>query len=686
MSERLRFSPSILARLGEELLPDADQGVIELVKNAYDAEATRCHVELIETSRPGGGVHVIDDGVGMTAEDLKLGFLVIGRSRKASASLTDRYNRVPVGDKGLGRLSALRLGHQVSVVTRPRAEPGVEYRLTLDWDAFDRAAAVEDVPIEVLQGLSDAPSGTEIRVERLRATFARATADKLARNLLLLSDPFRETEDRAASFGDPGFAATLAAEEFPDVQSKVETSYFKDADFRIVGDLNAAGEGQFSLLDWKGEVLHTAPAKRSYAAPPLHFDLWHFLLDATRFSTKSSTLPEVKAWLKQIGGVHIYQDGIRVPPYGGPGNDWLDLNLMRARNPELRPSTNSAIGRVSISNLDGTLVQKTDRVGYMENSAFSDLRQFCVDTLDWAARVRVSERDAKRRAERADASKRTEKATASLDRVLAKAVSDTERKAVDVAVSRLLKASEQEAKGLREDLLLYRSLATAGMTSAVFAHEIGRPLELLDTNLASLVKMIPENRREDAQRRVDRIERSRGRLNSFISIPLKLLAKGKRRSGRINVNACVENLMALMAPILEYFHITLELELSESQLAVNGSEASIEGVLLNLVTNSINAFQRRSVDVTERRLRVATVYDGDVLIMVEDNAGGIKDVDVTEIFLPGVTSSTEGTGFGLTIVRDSVSDLSGRIDVDPLTAFGGALFTITLPPMRVLFR
>ncbi|MFK3857212.1 sensor histidine kinase [Agrobacterium pusense] len=685
MSERLRFSPSILARLGEELVPEADQGVIELVKNAYDADATRCRVELIETGIFGGTIRVVDDGTGMTEADLRQGFLIVGRSRKDATSLTRRFARVPVGDKGLGRLSALRLGRRVQVITRPLQQPGVEFRLELDWDAFDSAVTVEDVVIAITAESSERPAGTEIWIENLRAPFPRGTADRLARNLLLLSDPFRETEHRKTDAGDPGFMVELHAPDFEDLQSKVETSYFKDADFRIVSELNSEGEGQFSLLDWKGDVLYATDAPRTYAAPPLRFDLWHFLLEAARFSNKSSTLPEVRSWLKHIGGVHIYQDGIRVPPYGGPGNDWLDLNLMRVRSPEMRPGTNSSIGRVGISNVSGQLVQKTDRMGYLENEAFHELRQFCIDTLDWAARVRVSEREAKRRAEREDATKRAERATASLDAVLARAVPVTKRREVDVAISRVLKETERETKVLREELQLYRSLATAGMTSAVFAHEIGRPLELLDTNLASLVNMIPEDRRVDAERRVGRIVRSKARLNSFVSIPLKLLAKGKRRSGRVDINECVRNLMELLAPILEHFHVVPQLELGATKVAVNGSEALIEGILLNLITNSIAAFQRRASESTERKLRVATLYDGDVLIIVEDNGGGIKDVDITEIFLPGVTSSPEGTGFGLTIVQDSVSDLGGRVDVDPLTAFGGALFTVKLPAMRVLF-
>ncbi|MBS9721503.1 ATP-binding protein [Tianweitania sp. BSSL-BM11] len=686
MSERLRFSPSILARLGEELVPQADQGIMELVKNAYDADALRCTVKLERTSVEGGAIRVVDDGSGMTEADLVEGFLVVGRSRKAATAPTRRLGRIQVGDKGLGRLSAMRLGRKVVVLTRPFEEPGIELRLELNWDKFDEAIAVEEVELSLVRSPTTKGHGTEIHIENLRAPFPRGTADKLARNLLLLSDPFREIHADSGGSSDPGFTAELEANEFEDLQSKVETSYFRDADFRIRGTLNDHGEGQFSLLDWKGEVLYSSNATRTYEAPKLEFDLWHFVLDAGRFSNKSSTLPEVRAWLKHIGGVHVYQDGIRVPAYGGPGNDWLDLNLLRVRSPELRPGTNTSIGRVGVSNTAGALVQKTDRVGYLESEAFHELRRFCIDTLDWAAKVRVSERESGRRAERDDKSKRTAKASASLDKVLAKTVPDTQRKVVDNAIERVLRANEQETKVLREELQLYRSLATAGMTSAVFAHEIGRPLELLDTNLGMILKMIPEDRRKDADRRVGRITRQKERLNSFISIPLKLLAKSKRRRGRVDIDPCVRGLVDLIAPVLGHFNVEMEVSLNASTSAVSGSEALIEGVLLNLVTNSINAFQRRSTDVETRRIRISTAYDGDVLIMVEDNAGGIKDFDVSEIFLPGVTSQPDGTGFGLTIVRDSVSDLSGKIDVDPLTEFGGAKFTIKLFPMRALFE
>src|SRR5215213_9939389 len=101
MSERLRFAPDILRRLGEELNPNPEQGIIELVRNAYDADALTCIVELIGTTTVGGTARVCDDGDGMGSDAIANGWLVLGRSGKGGRELT-RLGRLQVGDKGLG--------------------------------------------------------------------------------------------------------------------------------------------------------------------------------------------------------------------------------------------------------------------------------------------------------------------------------------------------------------------------------------------------------------------------------------------------------------------------------------------------------------------------------------------------------------------------------------------------------
>jgi C4-dicarboxylate-specific signal transduction histidine kinase len=67
------------------------------------------------------------------------------------------------------------------------------------------------------------------------------------------------------------------------------------------------------------------------------------------------------------------------------------------------------------------------------------------------------------------------------------------------------------------------------------------------------------------------------------------------------------------------------------------------------------------------------------LLIVSDTGPGIVDVKLSEIWLPGITSSNTGTGLGLTIVRDTVRDLGGNVFATANGELGGAEFTIDLP-------
>ena len=98
-TEHLRFAPDILSRLGEELIPHPDQGMIELVRNSYDADAVNCTVELIDTQQPGGTLRIIDDGIGMASHAIVSGWLVVGRSTKSEGKRTKRFRRLPVGPR-----------------------------------------------------------------------------------------------------------------------------------------------------------------------------------------------------------------------------------------------------------------------------------------------------------------------------------------------------------------------------------------------------------------------------------------------------------------------------------------------------------------------------------------------------------------------------------------------------------
>jgi signal transduction histidine kinase len=571
------------------------------------------------------------------------------------------------------------MGERARLRTRPAHEPGYEYRLDLDWAAFDQASVVEDVPLRIRRARSSTPAGTDILVDGVRTKIGRREVQRLARALILLSDPF--TQER-------GFYARLLAPEFSDLEDLVRSAYFGDAEFRLFARIGPDGRASATVYDWKGDVLWDASQEdlsdSAYDAPEATFELWVFLLDHQSMGRRTASVSQLREWLKVVGGAHVYHRGLRVHPYGDPGHDWLDMNLARVRNPELRPSTNTSIGRVVVADADERLIEKTDRTGFIENEAFGELRRFATDALEWMAGKRLAAREAARRSERKQSASSFRRARRSVETAMTNADPQT-REQLGAAIRRLERAQDRERRALREDLQLYRTLASVGTTVAVFAHEAAKPVALIE-QMADAIARRAEKFTSEAAHSLDTpisvISASARSLRSFASMPLRLLERDKRRIGRVDLNSVVLETTALFEPFLEAAQVITELDLVAGQATLRASVTMGEAVLTNLITNAINAFTASNTDTGERKILIRTaITDESVLLRVMDSGPGIS-MRMDEIWLPGRTSTPGGTGLGLTIVHDTVSDLGGTISATSPGELGGAEFVIELPSPR----
>lgn len=675
-----KFSPNILNRLGEELIPNPDQGIIELVKNAYDADATKCTVELIDTQNTGGSIIISDNGTGMDTDAINEGWLVLGRSKKAAREPT-ALGRLPVGDKGLGRLAALRQGSQVNLKTRPKNEPGFEYSLTINWDVFAGADVVEDVSFDVQKKPTEKTPGTDIIIDNLKVKLGKAEIGRLARELLLLADPF----DNSVAF-----RPRLIAPGFLELEKKVNDKYFHAAEYHLQARLNSGGMAEARLLDWKGEVLFRGEKEQIspeiYSSVPAEFEMWIFLLNPQNFSAKNVSVAEVRSWLSEVGGVHLYHRGLRVKPYGDRADDWLNINLARARNPEVRPSTSTVIGRVIAIDPDDLLIQKTDRLGFIENQAFLELRRFAVDVLEWMAKERLKEIEKKREEIKQESRQDVEDSKILLEQAIEAAIPQAENLArVRKVVKQYETAKEREIQALRDDLQLYRSLATAGTTAAVFAHESSKPVTLIE-KIAKRIenkckKLLEEEEyQKNLQKPVEMLYKSSSSWKRFSNFPLHLLKREKRRSGVVDVHSVIDNTVELFQPFFEDAKIEIKKRKVEKIPSIRGSVALVEAILTNLLTNTINAFNVEGARNQGRQIIISTEFFENYLrLKVLDNGLGIRDIELDKIWLPGVTTTPGGTGFGLTIVKDSVRDMGGKVRAIAQGELGGAEFVVELP-------
>jgi signal transduction histidine kinase len=198
-SARIEVHPSVLFKLGEDLITDEVQAVAELVKNAYDADSDNAVVRIVTTRGPDdfpddkGYVEVIDRGHGMTLDDIRRGWLTVSNSLKLRLKQDGgrtRRGRTPLGDKGLGRLGAQRLGHRLTITTTPVGEDAT-YTLSFDWRMFRDFEQLSDVNVEIHRREGSSRAGTTVLISDLRSPERLAKVGEVEKELSKIISPYK---------------------------------------------------------------------------------------------------------------------------------------------------------------------------------------------------------------------------------------------------------------------------------------------------------------------------------------------------------------------------------------------------------------------------------------------------------------------------------------------------------------
>ena len=531
-----------------------------------------------------------------------------------------------------------------------------------------------------------AGSGTTVVIRDLKSSLGRVPVKRLARELVMLADPFVDNQS--------GFRPELLVPEYDDLEALVRNRYFNDAEYHLHAEVGQDGGATATVSDWKGAVLYEAEHERiakskghlPYGCPRATFDLWVFILDQQTFSTRQSTIRDVREWLSEVGGVHFYYNDLRVSPYGNPGDDWLGMNLRRAQSPEERPSTNTSIGRVTVLDHRDDLVQKTDRTGFIENDAFAQLRSFARDSLDWMAARRLDDAEKRRLQARVEAPKRTGTAKRRVEDAIAGAPEEN-REAIQRAFTSYESFRDREVNVLQREVQLYRTLSTAGITAATFAHESNaNPFKIISRSIAAIERRAKQHvgnlYDKMFKRPIDGTKRALGSLSVLSTATLSLVDHEKRRTARIDLHELIHDVLDTYTPFLEGRDVKLIENLAPGNPFLRGQPAALESILTNLLNNSMAAFE--DAGTRSRIIQITSQVSGDRWqLSVGDNGPGIVGIPMTDIWLPGETTRKHGTGLGLTIVRDAAKDLGGTVHTTKNGELGGAVITVELPIIGV---
>lgn len=247
----------------------------------------------------------------------------------------------------------------------------------------------------------------------------------------------------------------------------------------------------------------------------------------------------------------------------------------------------------------------------------------------------------------------------------------------------LLHDATQEKKR-EENWLMTEKMASIGRMSAGLAHEIGTPLniilgraELIEETQSNFCKKCEEQPNCGLQKHIQIIFQQIERISNIIQQLLTQARTPESPNKQLfSINSCVENVVNFLRPVLDKKNITLHLSLQENMPELFGFPDQFQQVLINLISNSIDAMEGKKGPVHVS----TTSRDHHIELSVTDTGCGISDTNLTRIFDPFFTTKEfgKGTGLGLTVTSNIVRAHGGSIDVRTKLD-QGTMISIQLP-------
>ncbi|SHH00631.1 Signal transduction histidine kinase [Bradyrhizobium erythrophlei] len=664
-SEKLIFKvrPRLLTLLGDQLIKDANLAVFELVKNAYDADATVCAVTLEHpTDQSKARITVEDDGVGMDEETLRDVWMMIATDFRALQRKEDRrtkkFNRFPLGEKGLGRLSAHKLGRSIKLITRRRG--GEELVLDFDWDKIESAEDLESAGIELEvrdpKTFTGNGHGTCFEITRLRETWSRGQARRLHRAVNSLCSPFKGPEDFEVMLSIPGHEEWLKNLFTAEDANKCALYHIRGSFEAKSGTFDytftpppghskqltkATEKGKEVALQKKVENSRKSEALdlSKHKIGKVSFDFWLFDRDPAVLGDVTDDVRGLKDYLDENGGIRIYRDGIRVYDFGEPGNDWLNLDLRRVNTPTARTSNNQILGALWLdATKSGDLREKTNREGFIENDAFEDFRAAVISMLTQVEAEKTKDQRRLREVLGKGTGKRVFAKLAEVREVL-------ERKGVLAEVEPRLREAEKEMEIYRDQLL---HAAVPGLSIGMMLHGAEKILDELRaaTNKGASAEKI--------KGLVEQLYRAMRPVTNLLKNPTP---------GKTSASVLIKEAIFSAEFRLKRHHIILINGMDKGCLdfRVEGSKQMLIASINNLIDNSIHWLETR--DPKQKYIYIGTtkeIEEGPAIV-VGDNGPGFGKDDPEDLTAPFFTRRAGGMGLGLYIVSEVMRVNRGRI-------------------------
>ncbi|MBS6593959.1 sensor histidine kinase [Odoribacter splanchnicus] len=703
-----RFDISTFRLIGRELITDRITALFELVKNCYDANATRVDVVFENVSydnavvddttkevrvNPGSKVVIEDNGYGMSFEDIRDKWMVIGTASKRTSPFSPRpFGRRCVGEKGIGRFAVDKLGDKVNIVTK-KEEDDRWLNVEIDWNSyFNEVSPDEREHIRLFTDIENkydyldrnegsGVSGTKLIVSSVREFWSKDDISRFYKEANKIVSPY--------TLLNPPFKIYITAREYGWVEKPVEPDKI---DF-------ATEEAEITYRDGIQETLYFDKDKGCIAKKdgPLRIfggiSLKIFYFDE---NARRNYYRKYKDVNNRIDGIKIYRDGIIATPFAeaeaNPDRkrDILGIDKRLWQDIFNRISTREIIGILDITK-DGNpkIIDATNRQDFIDNREYRELKEFILEQLRAFEELKIYKRELKRASvsdELKTAKENVDTFAHSVNRVietnpdLKKDLQPLVEQATKAGTS-VKKAIEEQKKAEKEYIRkenMYLSIMSLQEYAIHIAHAVRTSLGKIQRKAEFFDKYYPDPEEEEYFKLYAKeIYQEMLVLNQVIDFMLSYSKSGLNFED-LNLNELVSGLFKSYETSLKAENIRSVVEIPDN-LRINTNRQFFMDILQNMISNSVKALK----GVPDKTIKCSGyISENDLILSMSDNGIGIPLEKREWVFgvFNTTTAESGGAGIGLYVVKTRVESLKGKVEVVD-SEFGkvGTTIKITLP-------
>lgn len=690
---RWRFDVSTFRLIGRDLITDRVTALFELVKNSYDANAQNVIVifENVGAGKTDSLIRIEDDGYGMSFEDIRDKWMVIGTSSKRSHPYSpEPYNRKCVGEKGIGRFAVDKLGDKVSIITKNTGTDNW-LKVDVDWSSyFNEPQEREDIrlftDVENAYSYSEAEnqniSGTRLVITSIREPWTKKEIEHLLHEISKIVSPF-------ANLSYP-FKVRVVAPEFGIDQEPVRTmDDFNNATISLKVDFDEDKKLQQSIYydKEKNAFGHRLIPFKSFGG--IRMRIYYFDESARR--KYRNDFPN-----DPIDGFKVYRDGIIATPFAETNEnpdqkrDILGIDKRVWQDIFSRIGTREFLGVIDITKKGNPqIIDATNRQDFVDNDEYREMKKFIITQLNALQDYKVEMRKAKRDNAQEGLQTASDDINSLMDAINEMVAQKPELKpTVDPLIKqvrktgRSVKTAINEQKKALEDFTrkenIYMSIMSLQQFAINITHAVRTTLNQIRDRVEFFYRYYPNPEEEEwfslyAKEMFERFKVLNRVINYMLSYSQSNLTPEE-----VDLKATFEEILNDYDDVFSREGITLQTGFPD-KLVLNANRQFFRDILQNLIDNSVKAM----TESLQKVIRCSYEVRNEMLeILVSDTGVGIPTEDREQVFALYYTTTEKqgGAGVGLYIVKTRVQSLGGSVSVID-SEFGevGTTIKITIP-------